>query len=172
LGITDIFCKDLFTSRNLVDVKPSKVVPTWKNGRRDREAITRRLDRVLVSEDLLSLVGLYRIWVELSFISDHAPIIFQLNLPPCYKASPFKLNAQWMEDPTFVELVHVVWKDLTFLSESGRQQRLLWKLKVLKSRTKSWYKVKLNKNSGLLSTLEMDIKEATFILATDPLNHE
>jgi hypothetical protein len=123
------------------------VVPTWRNGHRGREVITRRLDRVLVSEDLLSSTGLYMSWVELPFISDHAPIVFQMNLPPCYKASPFKLNAQWMEDPTFVDLVHTVWKDPIFLSESGKQQRLVWKLKVLKSRTKSWYKAKLNRNS-------------------------
>jgi hypothetical protein len=95
-----------FSSNNLIDIKPTKLIPTWRNGRCGQEAIARRLDRVLVSEDLLSDVGHYRSWVELPFISDHAPVFFQLDLPPLYKAYPFKLNAQWLKDQDFVDLVY------------------------------------------------------------------
>jgi hypothetical protein len=49
----DDYFKDLFASKNLIDIKPPKLVPTWRNGRLGQNAITRRLDRVMVSEELL-----------------------------------------------------------------------------------------------------------------------
>jgi hypothetical protein len=30
-GITDDYYKDLFSSKNLIDIKPTKLVPTWRN---------------------------------------------------------------------------------------------------------------------------------------------
>jgi exonuclease III len=171
-GITDDYYRYLFSSNNLIDIKPAKLVPTWRNERSGREAVARRLDRVLVSEDLLSTVGHYRSWVELPFISDHAPVLLQLDLPPYYKAFPFKLNAQWIKDQDFVDLVYKVWKDPVFLSESGNQHRIVWKLKVLKTKTKSWYKEKLARNNEKLLALESDIKEAIINVANDPTNHE
>jgi hypothetical protein len=40
------FFRDLFTKHHLVDVKPSEVVPTWRNGRFGVDGIQKRLDRV------------------------------------------------------------------------------------------------------------------------------
>jgi hypothetical protein len=37
----DDYFRDLFSSNNLIDVKPSKVVPTWRNGRSGQQAIAR-----------------------------------------------------------------------------------------------------------------------------------
>jgi hypothetical protein len=31
-GSSDGFYKDLFISKNLIDIKPAKLVPTWRNG--------------------------------------------------------------------------------------------------------------------------------------------
>jgi hypothetical protein len=75
----DDFFKTLFQMNNLVDIKPTKLKPTWRNGRSGQDAIARRLDRVLVSEALLSVAGNYRSWVESPFVSDHAPICFQME---------------------------------------------------------------------------------------------
>jgi hypothetical protein len=52
--ITEIY----FLSKKLIDIKQAKLVPTWRNGRSGHEAIARRLDRCLVSEGLLYVVGL------------------------------------------------------------------------------------------------------------------
>jgi hypothetical protein len=60
----DDFYKDLFGDKKLIDVKPTKLVPTWRNGRTGVEAVARRLDRCIVAEDLLLEVGVYRSWVE------------------------------------------------------------------------------------------------------------
>jgi hypothetical protein len=55
------------------------------------------LDRFLVSEDLLLEVRLYRTWVEFPYVSDHAPIILQLENTILQKAYPFKFHSQWLE---------------------------------------------------------------------------
>jgi hypothetical protein len=59
----------------------------------------------MVVEELLTEVGFYRTWVEFPFFSDHAPICLQLDLKPVFKNYPFKFNAHWLEETTFVDLV-------------------------------------------------------------------
>jgi len=60
----------------MIDVKPTKLVPTWRNGPSGLEAVVRRMDRVLVAEDFLFDVGHFRSWVELPYISNHASVFF------------------------------------------------------------------------------------------------
>jgi hypothetical protein len=90
--------------------------------------IYRRLDRILVSEDLHSYFGHYRSWVESPYFSYHAPICFQLDIPPKHKNCPFKFNGNWLEDKDFVDLVKKTWIDTKFSSELSAQRKLLWKL--------------------------------------------
>jgi hypothetical protein len=90
------FFKAFFQNNKLIDIQPEKVVPTWRNGRTGVDSIAKRLDRFLISEELLTSVGLYRSWVEYPYVSDHAPVILQLEITPLFKAYPFKLNSQWL----------------------------------------------------------------------------
>jgi hypothetical protein len=124
----------------LVDLKPTKLVPTWRNGRVGLSVVARRLDRCLVSEGSLSTLGLSRTWVEYPFISDHAPILLQLEKSPLYRVFPFKFNSQWLQNTEFINLVHTLWKDPRFLVEGNQQHRIVWKLKELKLQTKGWIK--------------------------------
>jgi len=98
------------------------------NGWSGQDAIARRLDRVLVSEVFLSVAGNYRSWVESLFVSDHAPICFQMEQLPVYKCFPFKFNVDWLNQKEFVDIIHKNWKDPMFLHEENKQMRLLWKL--------------------------------------------
>jgi exonuclease III len=95
-GSLEGYFKTFFQSNRLIDIAPGKLVPTWRNSRAGTEYIAKRLDRTLISEDLLDSVGIYRSWVEYPFISDHAPIILQLELLPSFKTFPFKLNPLWI----------------------------------------------------------------------------
>jgi hypothetical protein len=169
-GIIDDYYREIFSSKNLVDIKPPKLVPTWRNGRSGQDAIARRLDRILVSDDLLTEVGIYRSWVEFPFFSDHAPIFLQLDLPPDYKIYPFKFNAHWLDEKDFGNLVIKVWKDPGFLSEGSIQRRIVWKLQVLKRHTKCWYTEKVKRNKAKMIAMEADIKELIKLLAGDPSN--
>jgi hypothetical protein len=93
----------------------------WRNGRTGVDSISKRLDRVLLSEDILASVGLYRSWVEYPFVSDHAPVLLQLEITPLFKAYPFKFNSQWLSEKEFNCIVHSVWNDQKFLKEEGKQ---------------------------------------------------
>jgi hypothetical protein len=59
-----------------------------------------------------------------------------LEITPLFKAYPFKLNSQWLCEKHFNNIVNEVWNDPKFLSEGGKQRRLVWKLKALKAHTK------------------------------------
>jgi hypothetical protein len=113
------YYKLLLQSNNLVDLRPYKVVPTWRNGRKGVHVIAKRLDRCIVSEGLLSMCDLYRTWVEYPFISDHAPIILQMDISPKYRPYPFKLNHLWLLEEDYKEIFFQVWKDPKFNSEVG-----------------------------------------------------
>jgi len=111
-----------------------------------------------VSENLLSSVDIYRSWGEYPFVSDHAPVIIQLEISPIFKAYPFKFNSQWLVDQDFTGLVHNLWKEPKFLIESGKQKRMVWKLKELKFKTKQWAKSRTIKENSHLVQIELDIK--------------
>jgi len=86
------FFKLLLQDYHLVDMLLDVVAPTWRNGRTGVDSITKKLDHILVSENLLSEVGRYRSWVEFPFISDHTPSIAQFDFHHFHVAYPFKLN--------------------------------------------------------------------------------
>jgi hypothetical protein len=71
-----------------------------------------------------------------------------------------------------VDLVFKIWKDPVFLSEGGKQKRIVWKLKVLKKQTKIQYKENLARNKEKMVSLESDIKESIKTLVGDPTNQE
>jgi hypothetical protein len=132
------FFSNLFTTHHLVDYAPDHLTPTWRNGRMGSDSISKRLDRFLLSEHFISSVDRIRTWVSLPYLSDHAPIILQLD-PTMHKfAYPFKLNSGWLTEADFSSIVFEVWEDPLFLTEPCIQHRIIWKLKALKARIKSW----------------------------------
>jgi endonuclease/exonuclease/phosphatase family metal-dependent hydrolase len=74
-----LYFNQLFQVEGLVDVEPLKVLPTWRNGRRGHNYIAKRLDRFLISEDLVMSGIRYRSWVCNTKISDHMPVILHLE---------------------------------------------------------------------------------------------
>jgi hypothetical protein len=93
------FFGTLFLSHKLIDVHPDKLVPTWRNGCTGSNFIAKRLDRFLVAEDLLLDGRLFHSWVEYPFVSDHAPILLQLENLLFPKPIHYKFN------PHFVFLI-------------------------------------------------------------------
>ena len=89
--IADFF-KLLLQNYHLVDMVMDVIAPTWRNGRTGVDSITKRLDHILVSENLLNEVGRYRSWVEFTYISDHVPVIAHFDFHHFHVTYPFKLN--------------------------------------------------------------------------------
>jgi hypothetical protein len=44
------FFSHFFEVQKLIDVEPVKIVPTWKNARRGREGISKRIDKFLIAK--------------------------------------------------------------------------------------------------------------------------
>jgi hypothetical protein len=137
------FFKDLFANTSLVDVAPSQLVPTWRNGRMGDSNISKHLDRFFVAEGFLGPVSRYRSWVGSSYISDHAPVFFQLDIGFPKTVYPFKFNPIWLEDSSFTALTREVWLDSRFTLLEDPQQRLVEKLALLKRRVKVWARQKM-----------------------------
>jgi hypothetical protein len=59
--------------------------------------------------------------VAYPYLSDHAPVILQLenNLYPT--TYPFKLNSMWLKEEYFTSIVKEVWTDQQFGIEPGVQ---------------------------------------------------
>ncbi len=66
-----------FARKNLLDIVPPKVSPTWRNKRVGDQRVAKRLDRFLVAEVLANGVEVVRQWVGSGGISDHNPILSQ-----------------------------------------------------------------------------------------------
>lgn len=71
--------------------------PTWRNGRGAPQAVEKKLDRFLISEDLVGSLTRYRSWRSVADnLSDHDPIFLQLDGEPVVGRYPYKLNHSWL----------------------------------------------------------------------------
>ena len=103
------FMFNLFHEVGLVDVEPSHLGPTWRNGRAEEVGIEKRLDRFLLFENLEGVVNQYRSWVFPLNVSDHMPIVLQLDTCMDMIKYPFKFNPIWLEEEDFVNFIKEKW---------------------------------------------------------------
>jgi hypothetical protein len=156
-GPSEALFKRIFDTNNLIDIRPCRLTPTWRNGRTGPAAIARRLDRFLVAESIVSSSGFPSSWVEFPFVSDHAPVLLQLRFPTLQPSPPFKFNHHWLTSEAYSDLVHLVWRDPCFQSEENPQRRLVWKLKALKSKSRGLVHDLKAVQKSSLNKLESDI---------------
>lgn len=79
--------------------------PTWNNGKVGKAGIAKRLDRFLMAEELCSSIGCFRSWSVASGVSDHRPIVLQLELESAKTHFPFNFNHSWLNDSEFCGFV-------------------------------------------------------------------
>ena len=72
-----LFFSKLFSDHHLVDVAPSYAGPTWRNGRMGEDGISKRLDRYLLSDQLISSLPRHRAWAHRCGIFDHFPVLLE-----------------------------------------------------------------------------------------------
>ena len=75
---SNFFTRQTVDGLALVDIAPSIILPTWSNSRIGSENIYKRLDRLLISADLLDCDLHFRQWVGCGGDSDHQPIFLQV----------------------------------------------------------------------------------------------
>jgi hypothetical protein len=57
-----------------------KIVPTWRNARRGREGISKRLDRFLIFDNTMEDISKIKSWVGYGVSSDQLPLFYKLSL--------------------------------------------------------------------------------------------
>jgi len=95
--------------KHLLDIEPISLKPTWRNLRCGEGRVSKRLDRFLVSEQLVEGPYMIRQWVGSGGASDHFPIFFELRTGPQNPLSYLKFNKSWLQDDTFMDLVKENW---------------------------------------------------------------
>ena len=99
----------LFESKELIDLQPLKLTPTWRNNRSGEQAISKRLDRFLLSENLLSGSLIVKTWVEVGSLSHHLPVLLRIQSPESKSVAPFKFNPAWLMEEDYRKLVGETW---------------------------------------------------------------
>jgi hypothetical protein len=156
-----VFFRNLFDKNNLVDVQPTDLVPTWRNGRSGTHSIQKWLDRVYASDGLLVNSARFRSWVVHPYFSDHSPVFLQIERGDFSVASPFKFNPTILGEATFGDLVKAEWSSVQGSGVIGAQRRLAQKLHNIKVRLKSWIAEKKRAENRALISLEEQITTLT-----------
>ena len=89
----------------LIDLDLQPLKPTWSNRCLGEERIAKRLDRFLISEDLLEIDLMFKHWVDSGVDSDHLPICLEIRKQSKKFASPFKLSSAWLKNEEVVRLI-------------------------------------------------------------------
>jgi len=73
------FSSHLCVSSHLVDVEPSNIIPTWCNGRKRDEGITKNIDIFFILDFLVDDPFPLKSWVGSRIISYHMSILINLE---------------------------------------------------------------------------------------------
>ena len=125
-----------------MDAMPVKILLIWRNGRKGEDYNAKRMDRFFISEKFVSSRINYRSWTCNDKISDHMPVMLQLEFGSDNVRYPFKFNAVWLEDQDFVSFVRSSWEDLLGTEVLTPMESLVKKLKRIKSMVTVWERKK------------------------------
>ena len=99
------FFTQLLSDHHLVDLAPPCTGPTWKNCRAGIDGICKKLDKFLLSTDLVPSLHRYRVWSSIVDVFDHYPICLEWNVLTIAHSYPFKFNRVWLLEEGFSKLV-------------------------------------------------------------------
>eukprot|EP00253_Pinus_taeda_P028466 PITA_28466 len=129
--------KDFIDNANLVDVYPKQGSFTWNNRRGGEHLISSRLDRFLVSENLLLDGRNLESSILPSGGSDHWPISLVIEVPGPPRNKPFRFEKFWIEHPNFLTMVEKWWAE-PLVEEGTKMFNLQNRLKNVKLKLKDW----------------------------------
>jgi hypothetical protein len=143
----------------LLDLLMVKLQPTWRNFRTGDARVSKRLDRFLLSVDLVDSLGFAHQWVASGGESDHSPIVLELRGNTRRTPNPFKFFEGWLKDPEYQSLVHNLWVPIGPLQKSYAAILFMENLKKVKQSTILWAHEKRQKDDQELLSLEKNILE-------------
>eukprot|EP00253_Pinus_taeda_P032607 PITA_32607 len=147
----------LLEDHNWIDIPSARLQYAWTNNRNGEQSLARRLDQFLVKEPLYSVLTRSRQWVGSGGISDHRPIYFEAENSSQKIKSPFKFNASWLLDPSYILLVQNFWNSNPIRDNEDISTGFVRKLSELKQITKNWAHQKRIQDNQTLQDAEKAI---------------
>ena len=123
----------------LVDIRTANGSFTWHNNRAGDRSIACRLDRFLISEDIMMAGGELAAVVLPSSGSDHWSVILDWSIQVENLRRPFRFEKFWLLQPGFSDRMRDWWKEID-PGNGSCMYRFQQKLKSLKGRIKQWNK--------------------------------
>ena len=112
----------------------------------------------MINSNLLQSVQKYRTWVEKVYISNHYPIILQLDGFKQDGHFPLKLNSSWLLNEYFYSMVRGRWRNYELDTRVNPMDSLIEKLNHLKEVESKWIEEQKKKDKELLNKSVNNIK--------------
>ncbi|XP_058751965.1 uncharacterized protein LOC131625083 [Vicia villosa] len=126
---------DFIDETGLVDVPCKGKRFSWFSGDGKSKS---RIDRFLISNNIILSWGVVGQWIGMRDVSDHCPVWLMVDKED-WSAKPFKFNNEWFNDKSFYEFVKKEWERLIV---HGRGDFVLKeKFRLIKERLKWWEKM-------------------------------
>jgi exonuclease III len=131
--------KALIDNLKLVDIENNNGTFTWSNRRSGAQHIACRLDRFLVSEELMESGSQLESLIIPRAGSDHWPLLLSMNIHDTPKLKPFRFEKFWLLHPDFQQLAKDWWAQAE-INHGSNMYKLQQRLKNFKMLLKQWNK--------------------------------
>lgn len=154
-----------FLHRDLVDVVPTKMMPTWSNGRIEDAYIAKRIDRFIVHVSIIDKMGMPFSTIENVFISDHRPISLCWKEKGFRSGYPSKFNRSCLEDPASELEISKAWKELS----ANYLATFRDKMSSLRKVVKAWQHKKRRLDRLALQEIQKELDDISKLLKANSL---
>jgi exonuclease III len=129
--------KTLPEQLNLVDIENSNGTFTWSNRRSGSQHVACRLDRFLVTEELIERDLCMESLILPKAGSDHWPIALQIAIETTPNFKPFRFEKFWLTHPDFQQLAKTWWNQAE-ADHGTKMYKFQQRLKNFKQMLKYW----------------------------------
>jgi len=150
--------KALIDHLKLIDIETSNGIYTWSNRRSGHQHIACRLDRFLVTEELMETGSDLDSLILPKAGSDHWPLALQLSLGEPPKFKPFRFEKFWLSHPDFTRLAKHWWEQAE-VNQGSCMYKFQQRLKNFKQHLKSWNKNNFGNIHQSLRLIESRLEE-------------
>eukprot|EP00253_Pinus_taeda_P023904 PITA_23904 len=130
---------ELITNLRLVDIPTINGVFTWNNRRGGRNQIASKLDRFLLSEQVLNKYVFIEARVLPGMGSDHWPICLEIDIKKTNIKKPLCFESFWLRNPNFLNKLEEWWNESQVRGQR-KMHTFQLRLKELKQKIRKWNK--------------------------------